>query len=130
MPKDSSFNSFSFTYITNNSNMIIDFNNIKEQALQNFKGGNGELDTRNYVDDKCKIMLSHHKPGANSGYHKHEGNCEIVYIISGQGYFNYDGNTERVKAGDTHYCPINHSHAMYNDGTEDLVYLSIVPEHH
>ena len=73
MPKDSSFNSFSFTYITNNSNMIIDFNNIKEQALQNFKGGNGELDTRNYVDDKCKIMLSHLKPGANSGYHKHEG---------------------------------------------------------
>lgn len=110
--------------------MIIDFTKIEEVAIQDFKGGHGELDTRNYVDDKCKIMLSRLKPGASSGYHKHEGNCEIVRILEGQGHFDYDGKIEKVVAGDVHYCPMGHSHAMYNDGDTDLVYLAIVPEHH
>ena len=110
--------------------MIIDFSNIDQETLMNFKGGEGELLTCNYVDSKNKIMMSCLKPGASSGYHIHEQNSEIVYVISGEGYFRYDGLIERCKPGDVHYCPMGHSHAMYNDGTEDLVYLAIVPEHH
>lgn len=110
--------------------MIIDYSKIEEVAIQNFKGGHGELDTRNFVDEKCKIMMSRLKPDASSGYHTHEGNCEIVYIVSGKGHFNYDGKDEAVCAGDVHYCPMGHSHAMFNDGDDDLVYFAIVPEHH
>lgn len=110
--------------------MIIDFDAIKEETIMNFKGGEGELDTRNFVDSKCKIMMSSLKPGASSGYHTHEGNCEIVYIISGKGHFNYDGNVEPFQAGTVHYCPMGHSHSMHNDGDADLVYFAIVPEHH
>ena len=110
--------------------MIIDFSNIGQETLMNFNGGEGELLTCNYVDSKNKIMMSCLKPGASSGYHIHEQNSEIVYVISGEGYFRYDGLIERCKPGDVHYCPMGHSHAMYNDGTEDLVYLAIVPEHH
>ncbi len=95
-----------------------------------FKGGHGELDTRNYVDRKNKIMMSRLKPGASSGYHSHDQNSEIVYIISGRGHFCYDGEVESFVAGDVHYCPMGHSHAMFNDGDEDLVYFAIVPEHH
>ena len=36
--------------------MIIDPKKIEEVAINGFKGGHGELLTRNYVDDKCKIM--------------------------------------------------------------------------
>ena len=75
-------------------------------------------------------MMSRLKPGASSGYHTHEQNSEIVYVISGEGYFRYDDSIERCKPGDVHYCPMGHSHSMHNDGTEDLVYLAIVPEHH
>ena len=96
----------------------------------NFKGGEGELDTRNFVDDKNKIMLSILKPGASSGYHKHEQNSEIVYILSGVATFTIDDTTEVVKAGDVHYCPMGHSHSMHNHTDEDLVYYAIVPEHH
>lgn len=110
--------------------MIIDFNKIELQHLQNFKGGEGALDTQNYIDDKCRIMMSRLKPGASSGYHKHEGNCEIVHIISGRGHFCYDGVDEPFETGAVHYCPMGHSHSMHNDGDEDLVYLAIVPEHH
>ncbi len=110
--------------------MIIKYSEIEEQRIQGFKGGNGELVTRNFVDENNKIMLSHLKPGANIGYHTHEMNSEIILVLSGEGYFEYDDTTERVKAGDVHYCPQGHSHAFYNDRKEDLAYFAIVPEHH
>lgn len=109
--------------------MIIDFDKIKEETLLNFRGGEGELDTRNYVDGENKIMMSRLRPGASSGYHTHEKNSEIVYIISGNGYFCYDGAEEKFVAGDVHYCPMGHSHAMFNDGQDDVVYFAIVAEH-
>ena len=63
--------------------MVIDFEKIAEAHLEGFKGGQGKLDTRNYVDDKVKIMYSTLRPGASTGLHTHEGNCEIIYVVSG-----------------------------------------------
>ena len=37
--------------------MKIDFEKIAEEHLQGFKGGDGKLDTRNYVDDKARIKI-------------------------------------------------------------------------
>lgn len=110
--------------------MIIDFNDIEEAVVMNFKGGEGELRTRNFADGKNKIMFSHLKPGAWTGMHTHTGNSEIIYVVSGKGYFKYDDGTERIAAGQVHYCPVGHSHSMINDGEEDLIYFAIVPEHH
>lgn len=110
--------------------MLIDFDKIAEENVMNFKGGQGELLTRNYSDGKCKIMRSCLRPGALSGLHTHEGNCEIVYVLSGTATFHYDGNEETVCAGQVHYCPEGHSHYMENRTDKDLEYFAIVPEHH
>ena len=110
--------------------MNIDYDKIPVAEVMNFKGGEGLLKTQNFVDEKCKIMMSRLVPGASSGYHIHEGNCEIVMILSGKGHFTYDGEREDIQAGSVHYCPMGHSHSMHNDGEEDLVYFAIVPEHH
>lgn len=110
--------------------MIIDFDKISTETIEGFKGGTGELVTQNFVDAKCRIMKSVLRPGASSGLHKHEINCEVVYIISGVATFYYDGNKEVVTAGQVHYCPMTHEHYMVNDTNEDLVYLAVVPEHH
>ncbi len=110
--------------------MVIDFDNIIEEHCIGFKGGHGELISRNFIDDKCKIMMSCLRPGASSGLHTHNGNSEIVYIINGTATFHYDGNTETVNKGQVHYCPEGHAHYMENNTNEDLYYLAIVPEHH
>ena len=110
--------------------MVIDFDNIKEENIMNFKGGHGELLTRNYVDGKCKIMKSCLRPGASNGLHQHDGNSEIVYVVSGTATFHYDGKVETVAEGQVHYCPEGHSHYMENNTNVDLQYLAIVPEHH
>jgi len=109
--------------------MIIDFDKIPEVHQMNFKGGKGALDTRNYVDGKVKIMYSTLRPGASSGLHTHEGNCEIVFVISGVATFHYDDTIEEAHVGQCHYCPEGHSHYMENRTDHDLVYLAIVPEH-
>lgn len=110
--------------------MVIDSNDIEEVVLNDFKGGKGPLLTRNYVDGKCKIMFSKLPAGSSSGLHTHEGNCEIVYVISGTPTFFYDGKAENVKPGQVHYCPEGHNHYMENNTAEDVAYLAIVPEHH
>ena len=86
--------------------MVIDFEKIAEAHLEGFKGGQGKLDTRNYVDDKVKIMYSTLRPGASTGLHTHEGNCEIIYVVSGTATFHYDDTVEEVRQGQVHYCPI------------------------
>lgn len=110
--------------------MIIDFNQIEEVRIDGFKGGWGELLTRNFVDACNKIMYSILKPGASSGLHTHVCNSEIIYIVSGIATFHYDDHVETAAAGQVHYCPMGHSHYMENDTTENLVYFAVVPEHH
>lgn len=106
--------------------MVIDFNNIAEESLMNFRGGEGILLTRNYVDADNKIMFSKLTSGASSGYHAHEGNCEIVCILKGTARFTFDGKDEICHAGQVHYCPNGHSHSMHNDTDEPIEYLAIV----
>lgn len=110
--------------------MIVDFDEIAEVRQMNFKGGKGPLDTRNYVDDKVKIMYSTLRPGSSTGLHTHEQNCEIIFVISGMATFHYDGKVETCRAGQCHYCPMGHSHYMENNTDHDLVYFAVVPEHH
>lgn len=117
-------------FILNTDSMNIDFNNMDAQLVMDFKGGNGALEMKSFVDEKNRVMLSRLKPGASIGYHMHENNSEVIYFFSGKGHFDYDGTREEISAGTVHYCPMGHSHAMFNDGDEDLVYFAIVPEHH
>ena len=109
--------------------MIINFDNIEEIRTMNFKGGKGPLDSRNYIDDNIRIMYSTLSPGASIGLHTHNGNSEVIYILSGEATFHYDDTVEIAIAGQCHYCPNGHSHYMENLTNRDLVYSAIVPQH-
>ena len=37
--------------------MIIDYSEIEQQSIDRFKGGNGLLVTRNFVDEKNGLLL-------------------------------------------------------------------------
>lgn len=108
--------------------MIIDFNSIPETVLPHFKNGEKCAHAKMHVDPLCRIMRVRLEPGASIGLHTHETSCEIVYFFSGSGKAIYDGAEERISAGACHYCPKGHSHTVINDGTEDLLFLGIVPE--
>ena len=109
-------------------NMIIDFTNMEETVMPEFKGGEKEMRAKMYVDESNRIMRCRLIPGASVGLHTHEGNSEIVFILEGNGKAVYDGAEERISAGMCHYCPKGHSHTIVNDTDTDLIFYAVVPQ--
>ena len=66
--------------------------------------------------------------GASIGFHKHETNSEIMFILGGEGKVLFDDGVEYVKAGQCHFCPKGHSHSLINESAEPLVFCATVPE--
>lgn len=109
--------------------MVIDFNKIEEVANPQFKGGNGETLFRTANDGLNKIMRGKLNVGCSIGYHSHETNSEIIFIISGEACCRYDDGEERLTTGQCHYCPKGHSHSLTNISTkEPLIFFAMVPE--
>lgn len=92
--------------------MIIDFKNMEEQILPNFKGGEKAYAVKKFTDDRNMIMHGRLESGASIGLHTHEGNCEMFYIIEGTGKVLMDGEYERVETGVCHYCPKGHTQRL------------------
>lgn len=109
--------------------MIIHFNEMAETVLENFKGGEGTLISKMFTDPTNKIMFARLQPHSHVGLHTHEGNSEIIFILSGTGKVLYDGGYEALQPGSCHYCPMDHEHSLINDSDEELVFYAIVPEH-
>ena len=110
--------------------MTIDFNKIEEVANPRFKGGEGDTMFRTFNDGQNKIMRGRLDVGCSIGYHTHESNSEIIFILGGEARCLYDDGEERLTAGDCHYCPRGHSHSLINaSSTEPLEYFAIVAEH-
>ncbi len=60
------------------------------------------------------------KPNSTIGYHRHEGNEEIYYIVGGQGLMNVDGEEKIVDPGDAVITQSGSSHGLKNIGKKDL----------
>lgn len=108
--------------------MIIDFNNIKEEAIPEFKGGDLQFNVKAYSDGLNKIMKGRLEPGASIGTHTHEGNSEVIFVISGNGTAVCDGKEEHLSAGMCHYCPKGSTHTLRNTGACSLEFYALVPQ--
>lgn len=115
-------------FIINGDSMIIDFKNKEETSLPNFKGGEKELKAKMYFDGKTRIMRGILEQGSSIGFHKHETNSEIIFILSGNGKVLFDEDVEYVSAGQCHFCPQGHSHSLINEKEEPLEFYACVPE--
>lgn len=109
-------------------NMILNFDNMEEQVIPNFKGGEKEFKTHMYTDDSCKIMRAALAPGASIGLHTHESNCEIIFMLKGTGTVLYEDGKEILPAGSCHYCPKGRRHSLRNESDEEIEFYAVVPE--
>lgn len=109
--------------------MLIKFDEMKDTVLEKFKGGEGTLISKMHTDTNGKIMRGRLLPHSCIGLHTHEGNSEIIFILSGVGKVLYDGEYLPLKPGDCHYCPMGHEHSLINESDEELTFYAIVPEH-
>ncbi len=76
---------------------------------------------------KCAVHFVEVGPGNSSfGYHWHEANEEVFYIISGEGVVRTNGSEVRVSAGDAITFPSGRegAHCIRNaSASENLVYI-------
>lgn len=106
--------------------MIIDFEKIAEAHIEGFKGGEGKL-TRATTSMTAPASCTPRFARRRSGEHRHESTFEVIYVLSGELTFCYDGQEEVCRVGQAHYCPEGHTHAFENRTDHDALYLAIVP---
>ena len=109
--------------------MLLNFDQIEEKIIPKMRGGEGEMITRMFVNEDTKIMRGRLTPGSTIGLHTHEGDSEMIFILSGAGKVLCDGEYEPLSAGSVHYCPKGHEHSLINDSDADLTFFAVVPEH-
>ena len=109
--------------------MLLDFDKLTAQTVPHFKGGQGEALVRTAVQDGMGRILTLTLPsGSSIGLHTHQGNCEIIHVLSGSGVCHDDGTDVALRAGMTHYSPEGHTHGIDNTGSEPLTLLAVLPE--
>ena len=66
------------------------------------------------------------KPGEEAEYHKHDGESETFFILSGQGVYNDNGNQVEIKPGMVTLTPSGEGHSIRNTGNELLSFLAMI----
>ncbi len=99
---------------------------------EHMRGGDGTVVITNFItgpDELCgkgrlfaKITLN---PGCSIGYHVHEGDSELFYIMKGTAEYNDNGTVRTVTAGDITICPEGTGHGIANH-TDEVVELTAV----
>lgn len=106
--------------------MLVEFDKMEYLKREKLFGGEGFFDAKIFNDGQNRVLFGRLEPGSSIGFHPHTEGSEMLYIISGTGFADYDGTPERLSPGICHYCPKGHSHSTVNDGTEDLVFFAVV----
>lgn len=112
--------------------MIRKATDCKIDYRENMRGGEGTVEITNFataaeLNDKGrlfgKITL---RPGCSIGYHVHETDSELFYVLKGQAQYNDNGTPCRVFAGDVMLCPAGSGHEISNNGPEDLELCAVI----
>ena len=79
---------------------------------------------------KLKMFsLAELKPGEEVEYHKHVGECEYYYIISGVGVYNDNGEERFIAPGTVTFTPSGESHGIKNTGGAILQFIALIIEY-
>ncbi len=112
--------------------MIRKANDCSIEYREHMRDGDGTVQITNFITgpaellDKgrlfAKITLN---PGCSIGYHVHENDAELFYILKGTAEYNDNKETKTVTAGDVTICPAGEGHGIANK-TDEVVELVAV----
>ncbi|HYA14329.1 MAG TPA: cupin domain-containing protein [Syntrophales bacterium] len=66
------------------------------------------------------------EPGNSVGYHSHEGDFELYYVLEGEGILNDNGFETTVRKGDVVRTGNGESHSVKNIGDKNLELITII----
>ncbi len=65
-------------------------------------------------------------PHSGIGYHVHNGDTEIYYVLSGKARYNDNGTLTTIEAGDVTFTPSGTGHGIENDSDEPLDIIALI----
>lgn len=90
-------------------------------TVSNLTNNNEELNNKGRVFAHTVLL-----PGCGIGYHVHNNESELYYILKGTGEFNDNGTIMNVKAGDVTITQSGNGHALKNTGNEPLEIIALI----
>ena len=99
---------------------------------QNMRGGNGTVEITSFatpaeLNDKGRLFANITlKPGCSIGYHVHEADSELFYLMKGEVLYNDNGVEHVLTAGDVMVCPAGTGHSIANNGTETAEVCAVI----
>lgn len=112
--------------------MIKKAGSFKTEYRENMRGGNGTVEITNFatpedLNNKGRLFANITlKSGCSIGYHIHETDSELFYLMKGEALYNDNGVECVLSAGDVMVCPAGTGHAIANNGQEDLEICAVI----
>lgn len=113
--------------------MIRKSENYKAEIRKNMRGGNGKIKILHIWDEKnelkadtrlfAKLVL---EPECGIGYHTHENEEEVFYIIKGTAEVDDNGEKITLRSGDSILTGEGKGHSITNTGNDDLEVLAVI----
>ena len=97
---------------------------IQTEYRPNMRDGNGTVELTSFATPEelynkgrlfANITL---KPGCSIGYHVHEADSELFYLMKGEVLYNDNGVECTLTAVDVMICPVGTGHAIANNSQE------------
>ena len=89
--------------------------------ITNFIQGNSELNDKGRLFAKLTL-----KSGCSIGYHVHEKDAELFYMMKGTAEYNDNGEIRTVHAGDVMICPTGTGHGIANRSEETVEVIAVI----
>ena len=105
---------------------------MQTEYRPNMREGNGTVELTSFatpeeLNNKGRLFANITlKPGVSIGYHVHEADSELFYLMKGQALYNDNGTECILNAGDVMICPAGTGHAIANNGEEDVELCAVI----
>lgn len=112
--------------------MVIKPESMRSEKIENMRGGKGEVEILHLLDKELMLGKARLfaklsvRPGSSVGFHRHDNEFEIFYILSGEGIFNDNGVSKPIRAGDICFTNSGESHSIENVSQKDLEFLAVI----
>ena len=113
--------------------MIHTNNELFSEVRENMRGGNGAVTITHLWkkeemnSTKCRMAARITlPPGASIGFHVHENEEEIFFVISGTAELDDNGTVRKLFPGDTSLTGNGAGHSLANAGEDDLVVMAVI----
>lgn len=105
----------------------------KPEVIRNMAGGPGFITRYSMIESNGDIYNSGRlyahiviEKDCGVGYHVHQGDGEIYYILKGEGEYNDNGNIVTVKPGDVTHTRPGEGHGITNRKDEPLEMMALI----